>query len=417
MVISIQTNYIAKHQAPKENKPFNNHFFYINNLKTDTFEKRVSFAGLSKDLGKKLYNDETSIIKASEKNKYSNNVVGNMPPSWVNKIPFEERKESIQGLYSRLDKISNLLRECDFSKKSEVKAEKRLTLAYRKAGIISNDDSITMTKLGAGSSGYGYLIEGLPNNEKYVMKIYHQYDGYNRLAGQYIEMNRAKYWRKNAGSNNQRTEFFFGNIDSGYMFTRYIDENSAKPKRIINPLLLGIIPREDYGKNKIGNYYIDYGYLDKYGVIKINGKNIDLQEVLSENKDARFAFRRIFNSKNKEETWKELCESNKYKNKVGIKAGLAISLDFVDDQKDKYNYLYSIIPTVKNNEEQLLLKKALAQKIQYAPEEKFQECFLSFMNSGEKVARILRNKVYYTDNAEIESKIRKNLDWYNKTPA
>ncbi len=372
-----------------------------------------NFKGLSKDLGKKLYEDATTISQASYKHPKSQGVAGNLPPSWIQNIPKSERKEKINKLYSDMSRIPDILRKGEFSDRAAKKASKKLTKALIEASIIDKKTKLELKKLGRGSAGYGYLIEGMPTGEKFVIKIYHSFDPNNRQTGPNIEINRAIYWKKNAGSNNQRVKFYFGDIDSGYMVTKFVDENTKPPKKFVNPLLLGIIPRDD-GSNKIAGHHIDYGYLDKYGITVAKDRIIELQGILSENKDARFAFRRIYNCENKEECWNELTKDNKFKNKTGIKIGLTLALDLIDTPGEKYAELYKESKKISNKNEYYTFKKALAQKIEHAPQDKIQEYCKELIMCGEEIMSILKTKTYYIKDPGIKNEIEKTIDDYYK---
>ena len=383
-------------------------------LKQDVFQKDISFQGLSKDLGKKLYEDVPEVGEVSLKNPKSKEIVGSLPPNWIQQIPFSERKETIQKLYKDLTVVPYVLRKYDFSPKAIKKADKKLTKAFQDAGLVDKKQKVSLKKLGNGSVGYGFLIEGLKDNQNYVMKVFHAYGDYNRQAGPYIEMNRAMYWKKQAGSNTQRAEFYFGDLKSGYMVTQYIDESTPKPKRFVNPILLGIIPKDDMGENRISGYNIDYGYLDKYGMTIAKDKLVELCGVSAENKNSRYAFRRIFNSEDTEAAWKELTCDNKFKKKADIKAGLVLALDFVENPQDKYWEIFSNSNKFSNPAEYIALKKALAQKIEFAPQEKIEECCEDLLMAGDGVVNVLKNKTHYIKDEEVKKRVEKMVDAHRR---
>ncbi len=382
-------------------------------LRKDNFEKNIAFMGLTRDLGKKLYDDESSIKEASIKHPRSRSVAGSIPPEWVEKIPKEQRKEKIPELYTDFKDVIYTIRKYEYSKKAEKKASKKLTKAFVQAGIINKKEIVTLEKLGRGSSGYGYLIKGLSEKPNYVLKVYHD-NTESRQTGRFIETNRAMYWKKNAGQNTQRVEFFFADMASGYMVTKYINEETKPPKKHVNPLLLGIIASDDMGDNRIGKHYIDYGYLDKCGLTVDKDDLIELNGILAENKDARFVFKKIYKSEDKEKTWTEFFNDPKYKNSTGIKVGLLLTLGFVENPNEKYQAIYETSQKTINVKDYYIIKKALADKIEFAPQDKVQDYCSNLLMAGEEIVKILRTKTHQIKNPDTKSEINNTLDNYYK---
>ncbi len=411
MITNLNPILFSKPVCKKENKSVNSSSQISLSAKPDVFIKNQSFTGLNKDLGKKLYDDAKSIQEVSFANPHSRGVAGSLPPEWINKIPKEQRKEKILQFYTRLNSIPNIIRENEYSPRGLKKASKKLTAAFKEAGIISKKESVSLKMLGRGSAGYGYLIEGLPFENKCVMKVYHSFDPDNRQTGAKIEINRAMYWQKNAGENSQRVKYYFGDLNAGYMVTKFIDENAKRPTRNVNPLLLGIIPRDD-GDNVIAGHYIDYGYLDKYGITVDKDNVIELLGILPESKDARYAYKKIYNSQDKEKTWEELLQDNKHKNNPGIRAGMILALDFMENQPEKYMQMYNSNTSSKNTKDYYIIKKALAQKVDLAPKEEIEECCKQLIMCGQEIVSILNNKSNYIKDKETRKKIENLLSDY-----
>ncbi|MCK7485968.1 MAG: hypothetical protein MZU97_10765 [Bacillus subtilis] len=61
---------------------------------------------------------------------------------------------------------------------------------------------------------------------------------------------------------------YFSDIESGYMFNKYIDDSVEPPKKIYNLDAFGLKDADSdaaaYGHNKINGYNIDYGGFNLY---------------------------------------------------------------------------------------------------------------------------------------------------------
>lgn len=108
----------------------------------------------------------------------------------------------------------------------------------------------------------------------------------------------------NAGFETQRGKFFFGDLKTGYMFIKYVDDDIRLPQKIIDPYTLGLkCTDEDLLKkhNVCKNYSFDWG-----GVRVVN-------RIKNESKIARYVQDKIKNTDNKykKQEWEKLFVNNK----------------------------------------------------------------------------------------------------------
>ncbi|MDD3237130.1 MAG: hypothetical protein PHV37_03435 [Candidatus Gastranaerophilales bacterium] len=373
---------------------------------------KQSFTGLTNDLKKKIYENNSEINIVSLKNPKANGTAGTLPPEWMAKIPKEQRQNTIKIFYSEMKDIPETLRKYDYTTRAKKKASKKLTKAFYNAGLIDKKQKLELNERGRGSAGYGYKIDGLNGKTDYIIKVFHTYTDNDRQTGPYIEINRALYWQKNAGHNSNRTNFYFGDLDSGYMVTKFINDKTPKPKHNTNPLLLGLVPRDDGEGNTINGYKIDYGYLDKYGMTLAGDKVYELTGPLAENKNARFAFKKLFESQDKNQTWNNLLTNPKYKNKSDIKAGMVLAIDFMENKEEKYTQMYESLNSIKSAKEADILERALVQKLELAPQNKIADYAKEMMSKRTDLLSTLNYKSQMIKDAKAKEEINKALTSY-----
>ena len=244
---------------------------------------KTSFNGLTKSLKNRIYVDGQKDIEKIllQKNK-TNPVVGQLPAYIFNKISPEKRKTAILEILKTFDNVTNILRDYtpDMTEAFIFDEDRRncpnyvnkmLTECFQKYNVISKFDDIELRWLGKGGRGKAYKIVGLydrDNEDEYVLKVFHQVKGNEwhpfKSHGCFAELNSAAYWRNVEGLDTHRGKFFFGSLDSGYMVTKFLDEDTRLPKRIVDEYKYGIkCTDEKKYKTKV-SYEQDYNYVKDY---------------------------------------------------------------------------------------------------------------------------------------------------------
>jgi hypothetical protein len=244
----------------------------------------VNFTGLNRNLSKMAYESLESIKAEVAIFPKSNGIVGNLPDEWIQKIPKENRANTIKEFYRDLkaiisDRRSNMLT-------ADKPAAQKLNEAFIKAGIIKNDQNVEFSDLGYGLHGRAFRLKGL-SDDKYIIKVFKSDDALNNYHGKYIEPNRAAFWKKYAGKNTQMTPFYFADAEAGYMVNKYIDKQTPKFKKNISPEFYGLksvdICDTENGLNKINGFQIDYGGIEivERNLVKNKGKQADFRKYLT----------------------------------------------------------------------------------------------------------------------------------------
>ena len=135
-----------------------------------------------------------------------------------------------------------------------------LTGAFRRYGVIKNDETINLRYLGTGPSSKTFVLEGIKDEKKgdeYLLKVYHQLSNPKWHAakrnGIHAELNNAMYWRAHAGLGTQKGDFYFGDLDSAFMLTRYLHNGVKPPRKFVDPYKYGIVYDERTPENVLLN--------------------------------------------------------------------------------------------------------------------------------------------------------------------
>ena len=305
----------------------------------------VSFGGVTKQMKKRIYIDGQKDIQSEvvDKHKGKSLMVGQLPPFMINKLPKENRKECIKEIYDAFDKITEELRNFDETQVTTIeeirKRRKNSTKelfenVMRKYGFVNKWDDVDIQYLGKGGKGAGYKLVGLRdpfNEDEYVIKVYHQITGKNwhyfKSHGAYAEINSAAYWMENAGYETQRGKFFFGNLDTGYMFLKYVDEDVRLPKKNLNPYHYGLKCTDE---NIYHKHNVCKGYSFDWGGVRV------INRTKNGSKTSRYVGYLIKDAseKDREILWEKIYADKKM-DKSQKNAGLAISIKHLPN-KEQY---------------------------------------------------------------------------------
>lgn len=215
-------------------------------------------------------------------------------------------------------------------------------------------------------------------DDKYIIKRFKNENLEQHEDGQFIETNRAAYLQKYAGKNTQMVPFYFGDVESGFMVNRFIDETVSKPKRNVKLELFGLYSKDvcwgvENGHNKINGYQIDYGGLTIFDA------------TLQGNKEAQKTISNYINQ-SEEDQLKNLETANNFVKRFFIQQIKQYECKIKDD--------YALFNKILKNADDKTQAK-LAAILQIPPEDKRFECFNKlFETKNEKVYENLAEKLY-----------------------
>lgn len=336
--------------------------------------KSQSFKGLTKCLKNKIYLDGQKDIELILKKKANTKpIVGQLPNFIFKKLPKEGKRDAILDILGVFDKVSNTIREYvpegdAFIFKPSLRhrpesVNKLLTEVFRKYGILGRwDDDIDIQYIDQGGKGKVFKLEGLrdPDTEdEFVIKVFHQIKGKNwhpfKSHGCYAELNNGIYWKNHEGHDTHRGKFFFGSLGSGYMVSKFLDEDVPIPKRIVPEYKYGVKCTDEEKEGPINGYNRIKGYNYDYGGMRV------VNRIKNSNKVARQTLEKFREMKpeNRSGFW-ELCFQERYKS-LNRTVGLALAIKYLDDR----NFYIDRCLRLENPK----INQALAYVLKYLPHE------------------------------------------------
>lgn len=333
--------------------------------------------GLSRTLGKKAYHTAEAIKEELISHPKSKGIVGNLPAEWIEKIPKQGREAKIKELYADLKKIIKDFRLHG----NKQKTSEKLSIAFQKAGVIKDNEKISMKYLNYGLFGEGYQLQGVSDGQ-YMLKYFKLNDYLGSIShahGNYTESNRGAYWQKNAGTKTQRVRYYFGDVDAGYMVNKFIGYKTPEYKgRVVPEKIYGLINEEFDGTNTIKGHEYDYGGL------AINS------HILSQNKTARYVYKKLYYKPENQRLheFTKFLGMKKYRNNKDIKWGLVSSIGLLP-KKDRSKCVGELLQNSDNQ-----LKKVIARLLYHLPAEEKHWLFIRlFKGADEELKKILADNV------------------------
>ena len=364
------------------------------NTETKSEYKQNSFQGLTKCLKNKIYLDGQKDIELILKKKANTNpIVGQLPNFIFKKLPKEGRREAILDILKTFDEVSNSIRGYVPTDDRYIfypslrhrpdSVNKLLSDTFRKYGILSRwDDDIDVQYIDQGGKGKVFKIEGLrdPDTEdEYVIKVFHQIKGKNwhpfKSHGCYAELNNGIYWKNHEGFDTHRGKFFFGSLGSGYMVSKFIDEDVPIPKRIVPEYKYGIKCTDEEKEGPINGYNRIKGYNYDYGGMRV------VNRIKNSNKVARQTLEKFREMKpeNRVEAW-DINFTDRLKSNDKI-VGLALSIKYLNDK----NFYIDKCLQLKNSK----VNQALAYVLKYLKHEDAIKYFEQLFQTDDETTQVI----------------------------
>lgn len=366
----------------------------LKSTNSENSQNSNSFKGLTKSLKNKIYLDGQKDIELLLRRKPNTNpIVGQLPNFIFKKLPKENRREAILEILSAFDNISNKIREYIpegdgfiFNKSLRYRPEevnKTLTDVLRKYKILGRwDDDIDIQYIDQGGKGKVFKLEGLrdPDTEdEFVIKVFHQIKGQDwhpfKSHGCYAEINNGIYWKNHEGHDTHRGKFFFGSLASGYIVSKFLDEDVALPKRVVPEYKYGIKCTDEEKDGPINGYNRIKGYNYDYGGMRV------VNRLKNSNKIARQTLEKIRDLKEKDRLQYWETNFTDRSNPDNVQAGLALGIKYLNN---KSFYIDRCLKLQKP-----IVNQALAYVLKYLPHEDAVKYFETLFQTEDKTTQII----------------------------
>jgi len=278
--------------------------------------------------------------------------------------------------------LSSAFKIDEFQNRRPQFVNKLLTEVFQKYNIISKWDDIDVKYIDQGGKGKVFKLENLrdyENEDEYVIKVFHQLKGKYwqpfKSHGCYAEINNAIYWRNHEGLDTHRGKFFFASMKSGYIVSKYLDEDVRLPERVVPEYKYGIKCTDEEKHGPINGYNRIKGYNYDYGGMRV------VNRLKNSDKIARTYLEKIKECPKNERTYlweKSFHERNNNESKL---AGLALGIKYLDNKN------YYIDRCIGKNITKV--NQALAYVLKYLPYEDGRRYFEKLVSTNDEVTQII----------------------------
>lgn len=228
------------------------------NISTQNRNCKPSFtSGITRKLSRNYYHCEADVVEIFNKHPKKNGIAGQLPISWIKKIPPNKKHEVIKEIYTQFAKSVEL------AKNNIENAAQNINTIMHKHKILSPGQSYNIVKVDTSGAVYtanGYILAG-NNTDSYFIKEFADlssksqrlYKLMTESNGKYVELARALNIN-NRIKDRHIMHTHWGDTKNGYMVSEYV-----KPlKSYKSPIEI----KEFYDSEKtlINDLYKKYGF-------------------------------------------------------------------------------------------------------------------------------------------------------------
>lgn len=380
---------------------------YISAISTNKHDaSKTQFRGLTKAFKNKIYIDgQKDIEEIFKKHPNSRQVVGQLPGYIFNKLPVENRAFAIREILSVFDRVTEIIRDFEPSTCSTMDeiqnrrpkvANELLTDVLKKHKIINSYDNIDIQYINAGGKGKVFKIDGIKdhkNDDEYVIKVFHQIKSQDwqpfKSHGCYAEINNGIYWKNHEGFDTHRGKFFFGSFESGYIVSKFIDEDVRLPKRIVPEYKYGIKCTDEEKNGPLTGYNRTKGYNYDYGGMRVVNRLKNADKIARQYSEKIHALPRHRRNLFWEQEFKRLYnknlatkpEINQDGRSVSEAAGLALSIKHMPNKTYYIDKCLTLgLPKVN---------QALAYVLKYLTHKEGLEYFEKLVQTDDEITQVI----------------------------
>lgn len=393
----------------------------VNSIQSTDYRKNSTpyFTGLTNAMKREKYVDgKKDIVKILENRQGKNTRLGEIPGFIFDRLNNNIEKEMMisgsEVSYSTkaklraeaIDDIMTTFEECadeirafrpgakdpidEIRNKRPQATVDKLKATFMKYNLIDDPDNFNIKFIDEGMYKKTFKIEGIKDEatgEQMCFKVFHIVDHSPewhkyKCHGNYAELNSAAYWKEHVGSYTEINKFYFGDMEKGYLVSRYVPSKNNFPWAYVDKYNYGLksvdAVKDANGHNKKANFYIDEG--DDRTVNRIKNRSKTACYVLKQMKNTP--------EKDRRSKWFEILGKRKDLDDVQKKAGLALSLKHMPEEDQEELILECM------NFDEPMVDQSLAYALKYLPVDRALKYYRALMQRKEPVTQeILMNEI------------------------
>lgn len=376
--------------------------YSVNNSKNNN---NIVFNGITKAMSRKVFVEgKRDILNFLAKRGDKNTRVGVLPPCIFDKLKSIDKVNKaaiIKEIYDVFEECANEIRSFvpsingsadEYRNKRPNSSVDKIRNVLSKYNLIDNPEEFDLIYLDKGEYKGAYEMQGLKdskNGDIPCYKVFHMVDNTPewhkyKCHGNYAELNSAAYWRKAEGNYSDINRLYCGDMRSGYLIDRLIQNDTASPQNITCMYDYGT-KNTDFFKGENGHNIMN-GYLFDQGGYRV------INRVKNTSKIARYVLKKLKECPEDYRwvMWNKILNSSQYKNldDTQKKAGLALAIKHLKPHEQSM----AIEICLGFNEP--FVDMSVAYALKYMPYEKSLEYFpLLLKRNNPEVQTVVLNEI------------------------
>ena len=372
-------------------------------LSCNTNKNGVCFSGITKAMSHKVFIDgKKDVLNYLAHRTSKNTNVGTLPPCIFDKIKdLKTKAVAIKEIYKVFEECANEIRRFspsingpadEYKNRRPNSCVDKMRAVLTKYNILENPKEFDLVYLDKGEYKGAYKMQGLKEEKTGDVpcyKVFHKVDDTPewhkyKCHGNYAELNSAIYWRKAEGNYSDINRLYCGDMKSGYLIDRYIDDTTPPPQKITCMY--------DHGAKNTDVFQGGNGHNIKNSYLFDQGGYRVINRVKNSSKVACYVLKHLKETPEKYRwhEWNKLLSSKVYNNldDTQKKAGLALAIKHLNPEEQ----ILATDMCLKFNKP--LVDMAIGYALKYMPTSKALEYFPVLMKKNNvKVQTVLLNEI------------------------
>ena len=303
----------------------------------------TNFKGITKAMSRKVFLDgKKDVLNFLLQRGDKNTRVGTLPPCIYDKLRSLnkiDRENAIKEICSVFEECAHDIRAYvpsitgpaeEYKNKRPNSSVEKMRKVLNKYGVLDKPENFDLIYLDKGEYKGAYKMEGLKEDKTGDIpcyKVFHKVDNTPewhkyKCHGNYAELNSAAYWRKAEGNYSDINRLYCGDMKSGYLIDRLIQQTTPRPK-VITCMY-------DYGTKNTDAFQFGNGHNIMNGFLFDQGGYRVINRVKNTSKIARYVLKQLKETPEEQRwiIWNKIRTSSSYKHldKTQKIAGLGLAI-------------------------------------------------------------------------------------------